>query len=46
MDEDASALAMVPLSRDEAPDCEAAKANETLVEKLLELDDVDAVYTQ
>jgi YebC/PmpR family DNA-binding regulatory protein len=46
VDEDASALAMVPLSRVEAPDCEAAKANETLVEKLLELDDVDAVYTQ
>jgi YebC/PmpR family DNA-binding regulatory protein len=46
VDEDASALAMVPLSRVEALDCEAAKANETLVEKLLELDDVDAVYTQ
>ena len=46
VDGDASALAMVPLSRVEAPDCEAAKANETLVEKLLELDDVDAVYTQ
>ena len=42
VDEDVSARDGA-LSRVEAPDCEAAKANETL-EKLLELDDADAVH--
>ena len=36
---------MIPLAEVEVDD-EAAETNEKLVEKLLELDDVDAVYTQ
>ena len=42
---DGTALKMVPLAEVEVND-EAAETNEKLVEKLLELDDVDAVYTQ
>jgi len=42
---DETALKMIPLAPVDVDD-EAAEANETLVEKLLELDDVDAVYTQ
>ena len=42
---DGAALKMVPLAEVEVND-EAAETNEKLVEKLLELDDVDAVYTQ
>ena len=40
-----TALKMIPLAEVEVDD-EAAETNEKLVEKLLELDDVDAVYTQ
>ena len=42
---DGTALKMIPLAEVEVDD-EAAETNEKLVEKLLELDDVDAVYTQ
>ena len=42
---DETALKMIPLAPVDVDD-EAAEANEALVEKLLELDDVDAVYTQ
>ena len=45
IDADGTALKMVPLAEVETDD-EAAEKNEALVEKLLELDDVDAVYTQ
>ena len=45
IDADGTALKMVPLAEVEVDD-EAAEKNEALVEKLLELDDVDAVYTQ
>ncbi|EEH53137.1 uncharacterized protein MICPUCDRAFT_42116 [Micromonas pusilla CCMP1545] len=42
---DETALKMIPLASVEVSD-EAAEVNEALVEKLLELEDVDAVYTQ
>jgi len=45
IDADGTALKMVPLAEVEVDD-DAAEKNEALVEKLLELDDVDAVYTQ
>jgi transcriptional/translational regulatory protein YebC/TACO1 len=45
IDADGTALKMVPLAEVEVDD-EAAEKNDALVEKLLELDDVDAVYTQ
>ena len=45
IDADGTALKMVPLAEVEVDD-EAAEINDALVEKLLELDDVDAVYTQ
>ena len=42
---DGTALKMIPLAEVEVDD-ETADINDKLVEKLLELDDVDAVYTQ
>jgi transcriptional/translational regulatory protein YebC/TACO1 len=42
---DDTALKMVPLASVEVDEDDAA-LNEALVDKLLELDDVDAVYTQ
>jgi transcriptional/translational regulatory protein YebC/TACO1 len=42
---DQTALKMIPLVTIEVDD-ETADANDALVEKLLELDDIDAVYTQ
>jgi YebC/PmpR family DNA-binding regulatory protein len=42
---DETALKMIPLASVEVSD-EAADVNDALVEKLLELEDVDAVYTQ
>ena len=42
---DETALKMIPLAAVEVDD-EAADLNDALVEKLLENEDVDAVYTQ
>lgn len=42
---DESALKLVPLATVDVDD-ETAELNDALIEKLLELDDVDAVYTQ
>ena len=43
--ENETALKMVPLTQVEVDD-DTSDANSALTEKLLELDDVDAVYTQ